>query len=192
MERQRFALVPLRITCGEYLSISELFFSSMGNIGVRIFSIDRIQNVDIWKDYASKRNLLVQRLGYCNEVTAFHGTRSHNPEDIFKSQKSFDVLKSRHGLYGPGAYFARDARISHDYAHRATDGYYKMLVAKVLLGDAKDCTEDRSNLSLHKGERGGIVEQYDSILGVLGTLNIIYVVHRNEQSYPAYCITYDN
>ena len=189
MEGQKFALRTLRQSCDEYKSISETFYSSMGNFRVRIFSIERVQNVDLWKDYVSRRNRLVERIGYSHEVTVtFHGTRAHNPEDIFKGQRGFDVLVSGEGAYGRGAYFARDASVSHDYAHKTSDGYYQMLVAKVLLGDAKDCRHNRRDLSLVKRKRSGIVEQYDSILGVLGTP--IYIVQRNDQSYPAYCITY--
>ena len=198
MKERKFVLVPLRTSCSEYISISERFYSSMGKMQAQIFCIERIQNLVLWKDYASRKSLLVERLGYCNEMTAFHGTSVSVAEAIYKGQRSFDVLESRAGLYGRGAYFARDANVSHGYVGRGRDGLCKMLVAKVLLGDAKDCTQNRNDLSLLKKKKNeakqvDVDEHYDSILGDLGTSDVlkpVYIVQRNDQSYPAYCITY--
>ena len=191
---EKLKVVPLRLGTSEYNSIAELFLSSMGIRSVTIFNIQRVQNVYLWTDFISRRNAILERQGgYCREEYVFHGTGSVDPKKIYGGQKSFDVVQSAQGRYGRGIYFAKDAVLSHQgYVHRQGNMFY-LLVAKVVLGETYVCL-DPSQLQGHgppemPQQEGGVTRSYDSIEGRLGGYPI-YIVPRNDMTYPAYLIVY--
>ena len=89
-------------------------------------------------------------------------------------------------LMGKGIYMAKNASVSHGYRHR-TSGLCQMLVIKTVLGVMID--NSREGPVRMQQVQGGVIETSDSIQGTLGG-DEIYVVHRNDQTYPAYLITY--
>ena len=190
---EKLKVVPLHQGSSEYNSIAELFLSSMGVRNVTIFNIERIQNVYLWRDFIHRRNAILERQGgYCREEFVFHGTSSLDPKKIYSGQKGFDVVQSAQGLYGRGIYFAKDASLSHVYVHRRGSMFY-LLVARVVLGETYVCLNP-SQLHGHgppemPQQEGGVTMSYDSIEGRLNGCPI-YIVPRNDMTYPAYQIVY--
>ena len=166
----------------------------MGIRNVTIFNIERIQNVYLWRDFISRRSAILERQGgYCHEEYVFHGTSLVDPKRIYSGQKSFDVVQSSQGRYGRGIYFAKDAALSdQDYVHHQGSMCY-LLVARVVLGETYVCL-DPSQLQGHgppemPQQEGGVTKSYDSIEGRLKGFPI-FIVPRNDMTYPAYQIVY--
>ena len=173
----------------EYGVVADLFNATMGTRNVRIFSIDRIQNVVLWRKYASACKLLRERLGYCNEKLVFHGTSGNDPMSIARGTRGLDVIRSEWGAYGKGVYLAKDAILSHGYRHMDAEGFCQMLVVQVALGDISYRRSNTAAPPMKPQEEGGLAASYDSIQGELSGCPI-YIVHNNDQMYPAYVITY--
>ena len=191
---EKLKVVALRLGSPEYNSIAELFLSSMGVRNVTIFNIERIQNAYLWRDFIHRRNaILDSQSGYCREEYVFHGTGLVDPKKIYGGQKSFDVVQSAQGLYGRGIYFAKDASLSHQgYVHRRGSMLY-LLVARVVLGETYVCLDSRHFRGHGPPEmpqlEGGVTKSYNSIEGRLNGCPI-YIVPRNDMTYPAYQIVY--
>ena len=184
-----FMEVPALEDSYDYGVVAELFNATMGTRNVRIYSIDRIQNVVLWRKYTSACKLMRQRLGYCNEKLVFHGTSGNDPNDIVRGTRGLDVIRSERGAYGKGIYLAKDATVSNSYRHVDAQGYCQMLVVQAALGDISYRRSNTASPPTKPQEEGGLAVSYDSIQGQLGS-GTIYVVHNNDQTYPAYIITY--
>ena len=184
-----FKEVPALEDSYDYDVVAELFNATMGTLNVRIYSIDCIQNVVLWRKYTSACKLMRQRLGYCNEKLVFHGTSGNDPNDIVRGTRGLDVIRSEWGAYGKGVYLAKDATVSHGYRHVDAQGYCQMLVVQAALGDISYRRSNTASPPTKPQEEGGLAVSYDSIQGQLGS-GTIYVVHNNDQTYPAYIVTY--
>jgi hypothetical protein len=78
--------------------------------------IHRIENIELWRAYCSKRDGLERLRGDANEQWYWHGTRLHAPEVIAK--EGFDFRVANPGSYGRGAYFAHSINYSSNgYQH---------------------------------------------------------------------------
>ena len=184
-----FMEVPILEDSYDYGVVADLFNATMGTRNVRIFSIDRIQNVVLWRKYTSACKLLRERVGYCNEKLVFHGTRGNDPMSIVRGTRGLDVIRSEWGAYGKGVYLAKDAILSHGYRHVDEHGFCQMLVVRVALGDISYQRSNTVAPPMKPQEEGGLAVSYDSIQGQLSGYPI-YIVHNNDQMYPAYVITY--
>jgi HEPN domain-containing protein len=177
--------IPLREGSQEYNVVADLFHSSMGT-HVRIYQIVRIQNVDLWRDFSHRRQMFAEQQKPSHDRLTFHGTGVNKPREIYASQRGLDIVRSDKGAYGRGIYLAKDASVSHGYRH--TDrGFNQLLVIRTLLGQVN--INVRDGPAPTRQVQGGVVQAYDSIQGTLGGRDI-YIVHRNDQTYPAYLITY--
>ena len=177
--------MPLKKGSQEYNGVADLFFSSMGTQRFKLFEIIRIQNVDLWREFSHRRQMFAQQNKPSGVRLTFHGTGDNNPRDIYAGQRGLDIMRSNDGAYGKGIYLAKNASVSHGYKH-TTSGFCQMLVMKTLLGEVD--TSSTGGPVPTKQVQGGIIQTFDSIQGVLGSE--IYVVFRNDQTYPAYLITY--
>jgi hypothetical protein len=72
--------------------------------------IHRIENIELWRGYTSKRAGVERLRGDSNEQWYWHGTRQISPEVIAK--EGFDFRVSNSGMYGRGAYFAHSINYS--------------------------------------------------------------------------------
>ena len=185
-EGVRLREMPLLQGNREYNVVADLFLSSMGTHNVRIFDITRIQNVDLWREFSHRCQMFAQQNKPSGIRLTFHGTRNNNPRDIYAGQRGLDIMRSDRGAYGKGIYLAKNASVSHGYRH-TTNGLCQMLVIKTLLGVM--INNSREGPVRMQQVQGGVFETSDSIQGTLGG-DEIYVVHRNDQTYPAYLITY--
>ncbi|XP_001633051.3 protein mono-ADP-ribosyltransferase PARP12 isoform X2 [Nematostella vectensis] len=187
-----FICVQLSSTSPEYKKIEAQFLSSL-DTSRRIVKIERIQNPDLWMQFAQKKERM-EKKSKCipEERSLFHGTAS----DIVTAicQQGFDWrLCGKHGTaYGKGSYFASTAAYSHRYSssnslysNRASQ---QMFVAKVLVGSytvgsssytrppAKDPAKPHGEL-------------YDSCVNDEQNPGI-FVVFDNSQVYPEFLISY--
>ena len=177
--------MPLREGSQEYNVVADLFHSSMGT-EVKIYQIVRIQNVDLWREFSHRRQMFAEQHKPSHTRLTFHGTRRNKPREIYASQRGLDIVRSDKGAYGRGIYLAKDASVSHGYRH--TDARFnQLLVIRTLLGQVN--INSRSGPVSTQQVQGGVVQVYDSIQGTLEGRDI-YIVHRNDQTYPAYLITY--
>ena len=185
-----FLLDLLDQQSSEFLAIESLFHQTLTR---RIVRIERIQNRPLWCKYNDcSRRMMKTNEGKLGQKMLFHGTRTTNPEKIYKGSASFDMTFSQQGMWGKGNYFAVNASYSDTYAHRESP-YEQMLLAYVLTGFSY--TSHANSLLTRPPLRSGTVgdntvqHQYDSINGcTLGST--VYITYENDKAYPAYLITY--
>lgn len=163
----------------------------------RVQSVRRIENIPLWREYASKKRSLVERhrahaiqvkplsppvmfggrdlvgaLGHLdslsNEKYLFHGTSSHIAELI--SEHGFDErVASLGGLYGGGIYFAEASCKSLQYAP-AEDGLHRMLYCRVLLGDPHYTQQQMTQVRRPPDRRGSSGLLYDAVVANSGAM----------------------
>jgi len=168
----------------------------------KLCSLQRYQNKPMWNLFAATRENVRQALKR-EDVTKllFHGTRQTSPDMIF--QGGFDRNFGSAGMWGPGQYFAVNASYSHDYRHTRTDGKFQMFLAEVVTGDISvqhtpdsklrmapirtfACTHGAScNQAVCRGQD----RRFDSIEGYTAG-SVIYILYRDNTSYPSYLLTY--
>ena len=162
---------------------------------VRILNVERVQNRVLWKRYRHRSELMKDfDKSHLREQLLFHGTRTSNPEDIYKGGEGFDMRFSSDGLWGRGNYFAVNSSYSNSYAFKTRE-VKKMFAAWVLTGNSVYLP---SNRSLRKppfvddsgGSSTSIQRRYDSVNGTTGGTRV-YITYDNDHAYPAYLITYN-
>jgi hypothetical protein len=186
-------LVPMDPLSREYREIQALFRATMPQ--ATILKIERVQNETLWRHYRDCRRRIKDHFPSAGEKKLFHGTRQTSPQLIYAGDIGFDVGHSRVGMWGRGSYFAVNASYSSGYSHRKRvldQENCQMLVARVLTG-ACIRLKPNSELRFPPGRtdaQGAVLRRrYDSVQGITGGSEV-YIVYENEQSYPAYLITY--
>ena len=186
-------LVPMDPLGREYREIQALFRATMPQ--ATILKIERVQNETLWRHYRDCRRRIKEHFPSAGEKKLFHGTRQTSPQLIYAGDIGFDVGHSRVGMWGRGSYFAVNASYSSGYSHRKRvldQENCQMLVARVLTG-ACIRLKPNSELRFPPGRtdaQGAVLRRrYDSVQGITGGSEV-YIVYENEQSYPAYLITY--
>lgn len=160
----------------------------------KVVKIYRIQNKPLWNKYCEcSKDMMKVNEGILKEELLFHGTRTNNPELIYKGDSGFDMRHSANGVWGRGNYFAKNSSYSDGYAY--TDmGMKKMFAAWVLTGICYDSPPNRKLIKPPERPRHDAAEDkvkchYDSVTGVTGGTRV-YVTYDNIHSYPAYLIVY--
>lgn len=191
---EEFQILPLDDESDEFQSVAERFLSTLTNADIR--RIDRIQNRVLWRKYIDKSREMCQfGEGVLNEQLLFHGSRTNNPELIYKGDASFDMRFSHDGLWGHGNYFAVNASYSNSYAFTSVMLHKKMLAAWVLTGRSFHSEQHNSFTYppyLDSGAdvaQGGVRRRHDSVNGTIGGSKV-YITYDNTLAYPAYLITY--
>jgi hypothetical protein len=86
--------------------------------------IHRIENIELWRCYCSKRDGIERLRGDANEKWYWHGTRGHSPEVI--AREGFDFRVANPGSYGRGAYFAHSVNYSSNGYQHTIPGSYQV------------------------------------------------------------------
>jgi poly [ADP-ribose] polymerase 10/14/15 len=114
---EKFVLPP-----GPELNLVCQAFMKTLNSSIKVVDVQRIQNLSLWRQYATKRWEVVSREGPLSrdrneKVWLFHGAKEDAVEKIIQQgfNRSF-AGSSNATYYGKGVYFARDA--SCKAAHR--------------------------------------------------------------------------
>ncbi|KAL4222038.1 polymerase [Mactra antiquata] len=172
----------------EYEEIENLFCESLPNT-VSIVSIERIENGELYFNYASKKKRMEKKKKDIGERRLFHGTKSSYVDAICKQGFDFRLNGQSSGaVHGKGSYFATTAKFSHRY----TDGkgICSMFVVKVMAGEyalgkrkfVRPPPKDESNLCS---------ELYDSCVNDVNDPSIFVIFDNSGQVYPEYVIKYE-
>ena len=117
----------------------------------------------------------------------FHGTSDARTATAICHQNFDPRLHGKNGTYyGLGAYFARDASYSNNFAVEDEYGLCHMFLASVIVGQY---TVGKPELRRPPSLSEGSLDLYDSCVDKMVD-PAIYVVFEREQAYPAYKIVY--
>ncbi|XP_033113644.1 protein mono-ADP-ribosyltransferase PARP12-like isoform X2 [Anneissia japonica] len=186
-----FQLFDVKSGSTEYNDIQRLFSATCPN---KILKIQRVQNEELWEDYARKRERMKKKTKTVdvsvNEKRLWHGTREYHVNAICQQNFDFRCSGSSSGTaYGQGSYFARDASYSTGYAIAASSGRRFMFLAKVLVGDYTVGNPTHRRPPEKIVASGQIKILYDSCVNQF--LNpSIFVIFDKDQMYPEYLIEY--
>ncbi|XP_077970150.1 protein mono-ADP-ribosyltransferase PARP14-like [Styela clava] len=172
----------------EYQNVLAKFISA-GQFHQTIVSIERIQNLSLYKQYVAKKA----------EVTEKHGANLGKPieEQLFNGTIYDDQIisngfdRSHAGknatMYGRGVYFATTANYSHGYAAPNQSGNRRMFLVDVITGDY--CQGNQNIVALPQRRSNLKNDLYDSVVD--NVMNpTIFVVFKDASAYPTYRITY--
>jgi poly [ADP-ribose] polymerase 10/14/15 len=106
---ERFALLP----GPERDHVCQAFMKTL-NSSIKVVDVQRIQNIQLWRQYATKRWEFVSREGPSSQdrnerVWLFHGTEEDTVEKIVQQGFNRSFAGKNATAYGKGVYFARDA-----------------------------------------------------------------------------------
>ncbi|XP_060605775.1 uncharacterized protein LOC132758239 isoform X2 [Ruditapes philippinarum] len=184
-------LVPLKESDSEYTEIKGFFLESLGSpITVRIKSIERIENGDLWEDFVGKRTKMLKKKTEeeVGERRLFHGTRNQYIDPIWSQGFDFRLSGQTSGtVYGKGSYFATTSRYSNCYAELTAER--AMFVVKILPGAYVRGSSEYKRPP-HKDEDNPCSELYDSCVDN-ETNPQIFIIFDNNQIYPEYLIRYE-
>jgi hypothetical protein len=185
----------------EFKSVEESFHQSMSRTDFKIVGLQRIQHRLLWDEYQHAKQIMYRKNnGQINERDLFHGTSSNKPENLYSSEKGFDMRLAKEGMWGAGTYFAEKALYSDKYAYQEHFWAPKQIfLAKVLLGisETNACKDKDRKLpellppAALGGVQGNVQHRYDSLNGVTRNCRV-YVIFDNGHAYPYYLIDYVN
>ncbi|CAF2546861.1 unnamed protein product [Rotaria sp. Silwood2] len=175
-------LVPLHHTSTSYIALSQRM--KLIDNSLKIISIEEIKNPYLEEIYDGMKKVIAKQcVGFNpNENELFHGTSGDGINGI--TEDGFDDrFFNINGAWGHGAYFADDARKSHNYTNPAAeDGSRVIFYNKVLLGNESIySTVDNSLISAPIG--------HHSVRGT-GFTYKEYIVYRYGQARPYLKIIY--
>ncbi|PVD37099.1 hypothetical protein C0Q70_04093 [Pomacea canaliculata] len=192
MDNQELLVEALKpenpLTAEEYKDVKQKFHMTMSNAD--IVSIRRIQNRTLWDVYHATKRTMERKygLGAANELALFHGTSFKCVEAI--QHQNIDPLLAGENvgtIWGKGAYFAIDAKISDNYASSDDDGYRYMFMARVLTGQIAQGARDLKRPPPLDSTMPNALA--DAVVDDMNNPRV-YVVFRNQQIYPEFLIQY--
>jgi hypothetical protein len=193
-QQEQCKLVNLPKDHPDFIRIENRMKESMNN--VKIYAIERIQNLRLWNHYAFRRQTLQQELSNKPnlqiEMELFHGTRNTIPHEIYDGEYGFDSTFCSSGLWGLGTYFASNASYScENYSYKLPDGRRQVFLAQVLTGDVFDYKDQNEPLLRRPPKKDEKVShaRYNSVSGNTGSTKV-YVIYENRLAYPTYLITF--
>ncbi|KAK7933379.1 hypothetical protein WMY93_004275 [Mugilogobius chulae] len=176
-------LVPLTVGSPEFSKVQGL----VAQLNLNIISIERVQNVTLWKSYQiKKKEMDTKNKSTNNEKTLFHGT-GPKPIDLINKQGFNRSYAGAHAaMYGNGTYFAVDPGYSvRGYSKPDPKGQKRLYVALVLVGE------------FIRGQQGMITppaksnpsDLYDSVTDTVPNPSM-FIIFNDVQAYPQYLITF--
>ena len=181
------SIVKVKRSSTEWNDISSLFYVTMPQAALT--SIDRIENKNIYDEYAHRMQKMQEKGKPLNEKKLFHGSHKTRPVEIYESDEGFDFRFSDGGLWGKGAYFAVKASFSNHYSYEDQKGHKQIFLASVLTGET--CWMDKEDKSLTMPPlKPGSNKRYDSVSAYHGGGSDIFVVYTLDMAYPTHLITY--
>ena len=161
--------------------------------GIQVVDVHRVQNAEMWKMYALKRQSILEReargadtkvLLRCERRWLFHGTRKDSVPAIIQQgfNRSFCGLNMTR--YGKGVYFARDSLYSSNYATPDAEGVKSMFLCRVIVGEY---CEGVSDATIPAARKGSIL--FDTTVDNMANPSI-YVTYHDAQAYPEYLVRF--
>jgi len=111
----------------ERREVEEAFMRTLTGRGIQVWDVHRVQNTEMWKIYALKRQSILERsawgdaLAYGGDANVlqrferrwlFHGTKKYNVPAIIQQGFNCFFCGLKMTRYGKGVYFARDSLYS--------------------------------------------------------------------------------
>ena len=161
----------------------------------RIISVERIQNMDLWRSYAAKRKSICERQSPHTPYTRnyvrnwlFHGCPSAVVPKIVQQGFNRSFCGANATVYGEGVYFARDASYSTFplYSKPDAQGIQSCFLVRVVVGEYCRGVKDAKTPDVRDPGTGAL---YDSTVDNLQNPNI-FVTYNDAQAYPEYLIKY--
>jgi hypothetical protein len=161
---------------------------------VAVLSVQRVQNLPLWQNYAIKRHSVLLRESSREKgqerfvrKCLFHGTDEDTASKISQQgfNRSFAGSANAH-VFGKGVYFARDASysISPQYARPDADGVQRMFLVRVIVGEY---CQGRSHMTVPDVRHGEML--YDTSVDDVSNPRI-FVTYHDSSSYPEYLIRF--
>ncbi|XP_062374723.1 protein mono-ADP-ribosyltransferase PARP12-like [Sardina pilchardus] len=176
--------IKLDTASPEYSNVLNAFDKTMA--GCNILSIERIQNIALWKCFKLQKDDMEIKAGRdVPEIFLFHGTKSEYVDAIGRENIDWRVCGENETRYGRGSYFAQDAVHFQQYAN--LPGTRSMFVCRILVGDFTLGHPDYNQPPFKDEEK---TAAFDSCVDKIQNPSICVVFEKN-QIYPEYLIQYE-
>ena len=185
---------PVAVDSREFLDVADNFMQT-AQAGVRIVSIERVQNVKLWHAYAVNLQDIVSREKEQDEskpqsrferLCLFHGCKADVVPRIVEQGFNRSFCGRNATVWGKGVYFARDASYSASPQYSTPDahGHQHIFACRVVVGEY--CLGKRDALT--PDVRSGHT-LYDSTVNNLRSPSI-FVTYHDAQAYPEFLIKF--
>ena len=186
--------VTVRTGSDEYRRVSTAFLLTLDRSQFTIHSIERVQNMELWRTYAAKRESICEREDAADAARnyvrnwLFHGCPSDVVPKILQQGFNRSFCGANATLYGKGVYFARDASFSTYplYCKPDAEGVQTCFLVRAAVGEW--CKAKRDDITPGvRDEAKNIL--YDSTVDNLQNLSI-FVLYHDAQTYPEYIVRF--
>ncbi|XP_033119241.1 protein mono-ADP-ribosyltransferase PARP14-like, partial [Anneissia japonica] len=171
----------------EYQDVERQFLASLaGTYAHQSIKISRIQNIELWKQYAAKKEAFGKEMpGKQVERVLYHGTDESTIDKINNGGFNRSYAGKNAAAYGAGTYFAANASYSASdtYSRPNTQGQKHMFFCHVLVGNYA------------RGASGMLAppvqpnSTFHSVVDNVANPSI-FVIFNDVQAYPSYLITF--
>ncbi|KAF3695309.1 Poly [ADP-ribose] polymerase 14 [Channa argus] len=188
MKSDLLKLFPLTPGSEEYKAVETEMTKT--SLSPNIISIERVQNLTLWKSYQLMKKELEKKNQHTNnEKLLFHGTTSKAIDFINKQGFNRSYAGTEVGAkFGKGSYFAVDPVYSaNGFAAADVQGHKRMYQARVLVGDFIQGKPEM--ITPPSKNTGNAADLYDSVTDDPANPNM-FVVFNDIQAYPEYLITF--
>ena len=164
-----------------YVKVHAEFSKSLPGKTIESMKLISTFNIDLIYQ-GIKQQIELENNGEANETLLFHGTRSAENVQSIMDKGFDDRYWNLSGLYGAGAYFADEAKKSHDYTEPTASSRYIFWV-KVLLGKEEIVTS-------HQPKKTAPSVGYHSVRAEFPSRPKEFIVYRYGQAKPFVLIQY--
>nr|XP_045004395.1 protein mono-ADP-ribosyltransferase PARP14 [Jaculus jaculus] len=188
MKQQNLLVVNLQAGDSEYNKVASQFKQTCSNFVIE--KIERIQNLELWSGYQTKKKAMDAKNGHQNnEMQLFHGTEAQCVPHVNGTGFNRSFAGKNAVYYGKGTYFAVNASYSADdtYSKPDVNGKKYMYCVRVLTGDYT--VGNQSLIMPPSRNPKNPTDLYDTVTDNVQRPNL-FVVFYDYQAYPEYLITF--
>lgn len=176
----------------EYNEVIEFFKKSMWRRDLEVVELTRIQNLESYESYETKRKSIFRREGCTTRDDRarlerkwlFHGTDQAAANGILQKGLDRNYNGKNATAYGKGVYFARDASFSHQYTSVDADGCRLIFLCRVTVGVYAVGSSKMQAPPMRDDDR-----RYDSTVDYLEEPTK-FVTFNDAQAYTDYLVRY--
>jgi len=175
--------------------VVEAFMRTLDGRGIQVVDVHRMQNPEMWKMYALKRQSILEREAGADDAKVllrferrwlFHGTDKDTCPKIMQQGFNRSFCGKNMTKYGKGVYFARDSSYSSSttYATPDTQGVQCMFLCCVIVGEYCKGVRDATVPAARHGNC-----LFDTTVDDMANPSI-YVTYNDAQAYPEYLVRF--
>jgi len=187
-------MVPVGVGA-ERKEVEAAFGRTLAGRGIQVVQVLRVQNVEMWKTFAIKRQLILEREAGADALKVeqrferrwlFHGTDTGTASKIVAQGFNRSFCGKNMTKYGKGVYFARDSCFasSPTYATPNAEGTQCMFLCRVVVGEYCRGVQN----ALTPATRNGNM-LFDTTVDDMAHPSI-YVTYHDAQAYPEYLVRF--